>query len=321
MAFSVSVLSKYGFRNLFRMIADRIYKLHETLADQTPRSHLGASEIGHKCERALWYSFRWAYKKEFNGRMLRLFETGHLEETRIIKELRLAGFEVVDRDNGHQLRFQELGGHFSGSIDGKIKIYEEWHLLEIKTHSKKSFEYLKEHGVKKAKPVHYSQMQIYMNKLELTKALYLSVCKDNDEIYIEIVDIEKKKGTALREKALRIIESQDVPKRFSEKIEGCFECTYCEYKVACHRLSSKQLPEFNCRTCLNSTPKLDGSWHCNQGRKEIAEQMGCSEHLFIPSLVPGEFLGVNDKEDFKLEFRTIEGKTIINRKGKGLKEC
>jgi len=317
LAFNISIRREHGFRNLLPMIADRIYKLHEQLADQSPRHHLGASEIGHKCERALWYSFRWAFKKNFSGRMLRLFETGNLAETRLIKELRLAGFEVVDRDDGHQLRFKEHG-HFAGSIDGKILIDGEWYLLEIKTSNLKGFTYLKENGVKKSQGKHYAQMQTYMRTMGLTKALYVSICKDNEEIYSEVVNYNEKESLKLSEKALRVIQSEDVPPRISDTIKGCFECEWCDYVSNCHRLNSDQLPEFNCRTCLNSTPIANGEWLCNQDRKEIKELKGCSEHLFIPALVPGEFLGADDSKEFKLEFRTIEGKTIINRKGKGL---
>ena len=44
------------------------------------RSHLGASVIGNKCKRAIWFNFRWVKKPEFSGRQLRLFNRGHKEE-------------------------------------------------------------------------------------------------------------------------------------------------------------------------------------------------------------------------------------------------
>lgn len=58
------------------------------------RNHLGGSLIGRPCLRELWYSFRWARKPSFAGRMLRLFERGHLEEFRFVKYLKMAGFEI-----------------------------------------------------------------------------------------------------------------------------------------------------------------------------------------------------------------------------------
>jgi hypothetical protein len=43
------------------------------------------SSIGHPCERHLFYRFRWAHLPEqFDGRKLRLFHTGHAEEARMI---------------------------------------------------------------------------------------------------------------------------------------------------------------------------------------------------------------------------------------------
>lgn len=48
--------------------------------DDGPRSHLGASVIGHPCKFYLWASFRWAHEERFDGRMRRLFQRGHWEE-------------------------------------------------------------------------------------------------------------------------------------------------------------------------------------------------------------------------------------------------
>lgn len=59
-----------------------------------PRTHLGASLIGHECSRYLWYVFRWCVNEEFSGRMYRLFERGHLEEMRFVKWLEGIGCRV-----------------------------------------------------------------------------------------------------------------------------------------------------------------------------------------------------------------------------------
>ena len=71
-----------------------IYQAYESDADDGHRPHLGASLIGHACERHLWLTFRWARAKRWPGRMLRLFETGVLEESRIIANLRRIGVKV-----------------------------------------------------------------------------------------------------------------------------------------------------------------------------------------------------------------------------------
>jgi hypothetical protein len=56
-----------------------------------PRPHLGASQIGNDCNRALWYSFRWAVWPHFDGRTLRLFDRGQREEAVFVEELRRIG--------------------------------------------------------------------------------------------------------------------------------------------------------------------------------------------------------------------------------------
>ena len=58
---------------------DAIFAAYEADRDDGFRPHLGASQIGKSCERALWYDFRWATSARFPGRILRLFETGQLE--------------------------------------------------------------------------------------------------------------------------------------------------------------------------------------------------------------------------------------------------
>lgn len=124
---------------------EAIFSGYEADASDGFRSHLGASLIGKECERALWYDFRWVTRSKHPGRLLRLFETGQLEEARLVLNLRRTGATVleVDPETGRQFRVQAHGGHFGGSLDGvAINLLEApkvWHVLEFKTHSNKSF--------------------------------------------------------------------------------------------------------------------------------------------------------------------------------------
>jgi len=68
---------------------------YDVLAGE-PRGHLGASAIGGKCARKIWYQFRWYKEEAFSGRLLRLFNRGHEEEFRIVRWLRAMGLEVRD---------------------------------------------------------------------------------------------------------------------------------------------------------------------------------------------------------------------------------
>ena len=160
---------------------DAIFAAYEAQASSGFRAHLGASLIGKECERALWFDFRWTTVHRHPGRLLRLFETGQLEEARLVRNLRSIGATVleVDPETGRQIRVQAHGGHFGGSLDGIALGLPEapktWHVLEFKTHSAKSFNDLAAKGVRGSKPQHFAQMQTYMHLTGLTRAMYVAV--------------------------------------------------------------------------------------------------------------------------------------------------
>ena len=143
------------------IVAKSIFEWHKKTGDAEPaRGYLGASIIGHHCDRYLWYSFRACCKEDFPGRIYRLFETGDLAEIRFTKELRAIGCTVhdVDPNTGEQFEINDFGGHFSGHMDGCAlgipDAPKTWHVLEFKTHNAKSFAKLVKEGVKASKPVH-----------------------------------------------------------------------------------------------------------------------------------------------------------------------
>lgn len=263
---------------------------HYEKQPQDNRPHLGASEIGKPCDRAIWYSFRWATKKKFEGRILRLFNTGHREETRFLDELKSIGAEVYERDpdTGKQFNFTAHGGHFAGSCDaiarGLPEAPKTWALVEMKTHSSKSFADLIKNGVVKSKPEHYAQMQVYMGLAELERALYLAVNKDTDELHTEWIHFDKDIFQALLDRAERIINRHIPPEKLSQD-PSWYQCKFCDHQAACHQAV---IPQKNCRTCAFSTPMEDGTWKCGLFKRQlpIADQRtGCRSHLYIPNLI------------------------------------
>lgn len=270
--------------------ADAIIKWYEKQPDD-PRPHLGASEIGKPCDRALWYSFHWTTKKQFEGRMKRLFNRGHREEAHFIEELRAIGIEVheVDPETKQQFRFTAVGGHFGGSCDGVARGLPEapktWAVLEFKTHNLKSFKELVSKGVEEAKPEHYAQMQVYMGLAELERAMYLAVCKDDDTLYAQWIHFDKEKFNILMQRAESIIAAEEPPQGISTD-PGWYQCKFCDHQDLCHGQIAAQK---NCRTCVHSGPSDDAQWICDHFKRplSVAEQrIGCRSHLMLPSLVP-----------------------------------
>lgn len=270
-----------------------IYQAYENDADDGHRPHLGASIIGHACERSLWLTFRWARAKKFPGRMLRLFETGNLEEPRLVKNLRRIGVKVHEvAPDGKQWRVSAVGGHFGGSMDSALLGVPEapktWHVGEFKTHNDKSFKDLQAKGVLKAKPMHYAQMQAYMGLTEMQRALYIAVNKNTDELYTERVEFDVVEFRKIMERAERVIRADEPPLRIS-KDPSWYECKMCDFHSLCH---GEEAPDVNCRTCAHSTPVVDGEdgkWTCREygeiGLLAQRESHNCTTHRYIPILL------------------------------------
>jgi hypothetical protein len=290
-----------------------IYANYEARQGDGFRDHLGASIIGKSCARALWYDFRWVTPARHSGRLLRLFETGQLEEDRLVRNLRATGVTVleVDPETGRQFRVEAHGGHFGGSLDGvAIGILEApkaWHVLEFKTHGVKSFSELTAKGVVQAKPQHAAQMQIYMNLTGITRALYVAVCKDTDALHIERIEADSAMAERLLDKAGRVIFAQHPPTRISED-PAWFECRFCDHHAVCHEGGGAPV---TCRSCLHSTP-IEGGWHCARHHRMLTaleQRAACNRHLFIPDLVPGEVI---DACDDVVTYRMADGSTWVN---------
>ncbi len=247
------------------------------------RSHLGGSMIGRECPRQLWYNFHWTKPPKFEGRMLRLFNRGHLEEPRLVAMLMMIGCEVHSQDSkGNQYRISGVGGHFGSAIDGVIEgcpdLPDEPILGEFKTHNDKSFKKLIAEGVMRAKFEHYVQMQIYMGYYKLRYALYLAVNKNDDHLYGEMIEFDPACYELYMARAEKLcLMNTGIPPRISDS-PGFWKCKYCEFKDVCHLSGT---PSVNCRTCAGSIATPDGKWHCVKWGVELdkkAQMLGCKEY-------------------------------------------
>jgi len=224
---------------------------------QDLRPYLGASGLGHKCERYLWYTFRWCYKSEISSRLNRLFTRGHLEEPKIIAELNKIGIITY----GDQKGFTAGHGHIKGHCDGfALRVPEApktEHLLEFKTVASKSFAKLKKDGLKLYSDNYWAQVHIYMGEFKVTRCLHISVNKDNDDMYIERIYYDEKFHKELMKKGNRILFSECPPeKRFSPT---WYECRWCNAKDICH---GKGKIHKTCRTCAHCSMLNEGKWGC-----------------------------------------------------------
>lgn len=279
------------------------------------RSHLGASVVGRPCARDLWYGWHWCKKPSFDGRTLRLFNRGHLEEARFIALLRLIDVQVWGiSEDGRQLRITGADGHFGGSLDSVVRgipdMPEVPMLAEYKTHGNKSFVNLVSEGVMKAKWEHYVQMNLYADYHGLTHCFYAAVNKDTDALHLELITVDTATVERYQQRARDIITSPEPPDRINSS-PGWYQCKFCDHRKMCHDF---EYPEVNCRTCAHSTPVKNGKWKCEKKDIEIPKSMeACSFHIFNPSILNGiEILEANMEENY-MTYRRKDGTLVDTR--------
>ena len=84
-------------------------------AMELPRHYLGASIIGHPCDREVQFS--WWVRPLLPGRVKSIFARGHFFEARMREQLIAVGFAFAPVE---ALEFTALDGHLRGHADGLI---------------------------------------------------------------------------------------------------------------------------------------------------------------------------------------------------------
>lgn len=252
------------------------------------RSHFGLSSVGRKCDRDLWYGWRWASTKSFPARMLRLFNRGHREEASFLALLEMIGVHIHFENADGQDRVSAVGGHVGSALDGTLygipDMPTEWVLGEFKTHNTKSFCKVVAEGVKMSKPEHYAQMQTCMKLRGIYVCLYLAVNKNDDDIYGELIRYDQPEADHKLDRAARLVFAPKPPPKISDDPSD-YDCRYCDRLQICHY---NALVLRNCRTCTNSVPDPGGTWGCalhNRVLDKQAQMAGCDDFAMIPELV------------------------------------
>lgn len=273
-----------------------IYAAYEAANEHYDSLGISVGEIGETCDRALWYTLHWSSQPEqLDGRKLRLFQTGNLEEERLVEDLARIGVEVY----GQQDRIRLVSGFVRGKCDGKamgvIEAPKTEHLLEFKSTNEKGMKDLQAKKVKEAKPLHYGQCQIGMHAFGLSRCLYLAACKNTDTLYSERIEYDAEYCLRQLARVERLVRAAEPPSKISEKPDF-FGCMFCKHKAVCHEMA---WPRVTCRSCIHSTPEMGGDchWSCVRFSKPLAideQKAACPAHLYQPALVPGELVRVDE---------------------------
>jgi len=254
-----------------RLLADRVQAaVEDTTA--LPGKHswrIKVSALGGECVAKQWYAFRWVAKRDIPGKLARIFDDGNVYEPRIVDWLKRSGWMIEDKDPSkigtrfEQWNFKALDGHISAFLDG-IGSHPEFTqgvriLVEAKSYNKRRFGLLVgKKSVKAADYEYYTQICCYMEAYNLPYCVFFCVCKDDADLYVEIVP----RDPATAERALRIAttvkDSRARPGRVAET-PSFHICKHCDFVGVCHL---GETPERNCRSCVNAVPIAGGKFGC-----------------------------------------------------------
>lgn len=200
------------------------------------RNYLGASSIGAKCARKIWYSYNNSKTTTFNASQVLLLNRGHLEECRFLALLKMINIEV--NTNPNHLSFFALQGKFGGHLDGIgigfLEYPKKQIVCEFKTHNQNSFNQLEKKGVELSKFEHFVQVQMYMGGKGLEMSAYFAVNKNTDSLYIEFIEFRKEVYQYYLQRAELILNSKGSPPPKINESKGWYLCKMCQYNEICH---------------------------------------------------------------------------------------
>ena len=220
-----------------------------------PRTYLGASRLGHACERALQFEFAGAPKDDgadFGGQTLRIFEIGHQLEDLAIRWLRAAGLDLYtrkgNRPDGDQFGFSVAGGRIRGHVDGIVATapaalgLRTPALWECKTMNAKNWRACVKDGVTKSKPVYAAQIALYQAYMEASvpgisaaPTVFTAINKDTAEMHHELVPFDADLAQRMSDRGVRILQATDAGELLPRiaTTPDFFECRFCPWAERC----------------------------------------------------------------------------------------
>jgi len=91
-------------------------------------------------------------------------------------------------------------------------------------------------GIKRAKPIYYTQMQVYMHHLDLSAnpGLFTATNRDTGEMYAELVPFDPAAVQEAIDKGVKVITAQspeELPRAGHSR--EAFACKWCNYQERC----------------------------------------------------------------------------------------
>lgn len=221
--------------------------INATAAESQRREYLGASVVGHHCERHVQYHLMAARglvdRSQPPARTMRIFDRGNVYEEKARQWLKDAGFLFGIPPKGKN--FADFGGEFCGHVDGVITGWkrpgtfcplELPALWENKCLGAKSWKKLAEDKLQKYSSTYYAQVQIYMYYTGLERCLFTAVNADTMELFHELVPFNLIEAEMNRTRARNAIDYTDsgmmLPRCTNDR--NFYICKWCDFRGDCY---------------------------------------------------------------------------------------
>lgn len=211
----------------------------KTIADSPPdepRRYIGASSIGRKCLRSIWYGFMGEEGEPHPPKTKISFAIGKRLEGLLLDYMEQAGLSIIRpcKENKFLLYQDKEIPLFRGHADALMLPKDEGAVVvEIKTAKSSSFAQFKGRGLRIWQEAYFAQLQAYMGMSGYKRGLMLAVNKDASELHHEWVDYDDIYYHELRAKASVISKCTEPPERIN-KSPLFIVCSMCNYKRICH---------------------------------------------------------------------------------------
>lgn len=194
-------------------------KIEDVLQEESnvPKGgYFQVSAIGDSCDRYLYLHYHGLLKTEmFSGRQIRIFEHGNVTQERFERYFKKIGW-YKDRE----VTINSENPPLHGRSDIILSINNEDYIIEMKTINNEGFAKLKT-----AKPEHETQIQVYLNLLNINRGSVLYENKNTQEILAFAQKKDSKKWKQIVDRCNYIIGLKELP-----KIEDIKHMPWCKCK-------------------------------------------------------------------------------------------
>jgi CRISPR/Cas system-associated exonuclease Cas4 (RecB family) len=207
------------------MLIEKIEKFYKSINNKSIDG-IHASSLA-KCPREIYYSIMLEKEKEFEPRVLRIFEMGDAFHQRMMRllfripDIRIIASEIPIPKN-------EL---LKGTCDAIVSIDGENYVIDFKSINDYGFQMLTE-----PKKDHLIQLLIYLYFFRIEKGIILYENKDTQELKEFVINIAEHQDLLNQSLAkAQYLSNCIAQKILPEKTTEVWRCEYCAFKEECKK--------------------------------------------------------------------------------------